>query len=261
MRHFHLFTLVLIRMSGLMAIGPVFGQSAIPANVRVMLVLVLSLLIVPILPSQAPLPRTELDYACAAAGELALGFALGLGVFTILSGLQIAGELIDQQAGTALAGVFDPQSGLASSPSSRILCLLGATVFLCMPPMNGHLLMVAALVETFQTMPPGGADVSSDAIELLRDLVHQSLVLGLQVAAPVLATMSLVALSMGFLGRTVPQMNVFIVGFPIRVLLTLLVLALTFTGASQVLVDLVPATIDQLRFALAGASSPLASDP
>lgn len=258
MRHFHLFTLVLIRMSGLMAIGPVFGQSVIPANARVMLVLVLSLLIVPTLPAHGsgvravPLSRTPLDYACAAAGELALGFALGLGVLTILSGLQVAGQLIDQQAGTALGGVFDPQSGFGSSPSSRILCLLGTTVFLCMPPIDGHLLMVAALVETFQTMPVGTAHVSPSAVELLRDLVHQSLVLGLQVAAPVLATMSLVALAMGFLGRTVSQMNLLVVGLPVRVLVTLVVLALTFTGASRALVEVVPATLDLLRFALAG---------
>lgn len=251
MRQFHLFALVLIRMGGLMAIGPVFGQSAIPANVRVMLVLVLSLVIVPTLPDQAtPLPRTTPDYAYAAAAELALGFALGLGVFTILSGLQIAGELIDQQAGTALGGVFDPQSGSGSSPSSRILTLLGATVFLCMPPINGHLLMVAALVETFHTLPVGAACVSPGIVELLRDLVHQSLVLGLQVATPVLATMSLIALTMGFLGRSIPQMNLLVVGFPIRLLVAFLVLALTFSGASRALVDAVPLTIDHLRSAL-----------
>ena len=110
--------------------------------------------------------------------------------------------------------------------------------------------MVAALVETFQTLPIGEATVSVSAVELLRDLVHQSLVLAVQVAAPLLATMSLVALAMGFLGHTVPQINVLVVGFPIRALTNLLVLSLSMSGVARAVVDVVPKVIDQIRQAL-----------
>lgn len=301
-RPFYVFTLVLIRMSGLMAIGPLFGQPVVPMNVRVLLVLAMSLLIVPTLQHQprhafhrldadgngslsrdevpeplldpferllarsahpargaltadeftpaAPLPRTLLDYARAAVGELALGFVLGLGVFTILAGLQLAGDLIDQQAGTSLGEALNPGFELSGSLSGRMLYVLGVTVFLCMEPINGHLMMVSALVETFQTLPVGGAYVPLSAIDLLRDLVHQSLVLGLQVAAPLLATMSLASLTIGFLGHTVPQTNLLVVGFPVRVLVALVVLALTFSGASRAVIDIVPVVIDKLRYAL-----------
>ena len=304
MRHFYAFTLVLIRMSGLMMIGPLFGQAFVPVNVRVLLVVTMSLLIVPTLGAQpqhafqrldldqnglltrdeipdqlvdeferllansagparesltaaeftlaAPLPKTLLDYAWAAVGELSLGFALGLGVFTILSGLQVAGDLIDQQSGTSLGEVFNPGFDLTGSLSGQTLYLVGVTVFLCMQPMNGHLLMVSALVETFQTFPVGAAYLPASTIDLLRDLVHQSLVLGLQVAAPLLATMSLVALTMGFLGHTVPQINVLVIGFPIRAVVAILIVALTFTGASQAVIDLVPVVIDKLRYTMTG---------
>jgi len=107
--------------------------------------------------------------------------------------------------------------------------------------------MISALVETFQTLPVGEAFVSVSAIDYLRDLVHLSLVLAVQVAAPMLAIMSLVALTMGFLGHTVPQINVLVVGFPIRALANMLILLLTFSGAARLVVDLVPTVIDNMR--------------
>jgi len=82
--------------------------------------------------------------------------------------------------------------------------------------------------------------------------VHQSLVLGVQVAAPLLAAMSLVALTMGFLGHSIPQINVLVIGFPIRVVVSLCVLAMSLSGAARALVDAVPTAIDALYHALAG---------
>jgi flagellar biosynthetic protein FliR len=301
-QNFYQFTLVLIRMSGLLAIGPFFGQPIVPANLRVLLVLVLSLLITPSLLQHSAvgfqrldtnvdgvLKRDELpaglhdrfdrvasaradagragitltefafapnvpssifDYAWIALGEFSLGLVLGLGVLVILSGLQLAGELIDQQTGIALGEVFNPGLDTTSSISGETLLLLGSTVLLLTEPLNGHLLMLSALVETFQTLPVGDAWVAAPAIEVLSSVVHQSLVLAVQVAAPVLATISLISLTMGFLGHTVPQINVLVVGFPVRALINTFVLALTLSGAGRLMVVAVPQVIDELRSAL-----------
>lgn len=303
MAQFHAFTLVLVRLSGLMTIGPLFGQSIVPANARVLLVLAMALLITPTLADQTSagfrkldadgdgrvarhevpeplldrydeafartgrpiddglsqreffrgvgLPRTVLEYAWTAIAEFALGLVLGLGVFIVLSGLQLAGEMIDQQTGIGLAEVFNPGMETSTSVTGQFLYLLGVTALLLIEPFGGHLLMVQALVETFQTLPAGEAFVSIGAIDLLRDLVHQSLVLAVQVAAPSLAAMSLVALVTGFLGHTVPQINVLVIGFPIRAIANLGVLALSLSGAARAAVDAVPAVIDALREALA----------
>jgi len=299
---FYQFTLVLIRMSGMMVIGPFFGQPVVPANLRVLLVLSLALLITPTLPrhsqvgfqrldanadgqltrdevhedmlprfdrlleerSRRPddglslhefafsrrMPTTLLQYAWIAIGEMSLGLVLGLGVLIFLSGLQLAGELIDQQTGIALGEVFNPGLDTTSSISGQAFLLLGTTLLLLLEPLNGHLLMVSAVVETFQTLPVGEAWASPSAIELLRDLVHQSLLLAVQVAAPVLATISLISLTMGFLGHSVPQVNVLVVGFPIRAMINLFVLALTLSGAAKIFIDAVPQVIDQLRAAI-----------
>ncbi len=297
MSQFVTFTLVMLRIAGLMTIGPLYGNRTIPMRAKALLAMTIAALLTPTLPyasivgigrldanadgwlerSEVPeplsdrfearltaagrstvgrlqlaewpappsLPENIADYAKIGATEFALGLALGLGVATLLSGLQFAGEMIDQQTGIALSEVFNPGfEELDGSVTGRFLFLFGTAVFLTMPPLDGHLLLMSAIVETFQTLPVAEATLGTPTIELLSELVHVSLVLALQVAAPVLATMSLVALSMGFLGHTVPQVNVFIIGFPIRAAVNLGVLALTFSGASGTIVETLATGID-----------------
>lgn len=307
MTNFYAFTLVLVRMSGLMVIGPLFGQRIVPGNIRILLVLAMAFVITPTLSSQSQsgfdrldenhdglltrdetpetlhprfdrlleragkkpgdalradefrfnvlqlkLPSTVLDYAWAAIGEFALGGVLGLGVLTILSGLQLAGELIDQQTGLSLGQLSNPGMDIHTSISGQFLFMFGITVLLIMKPINGHLLMVSSLMETFGTLPVGEAYVTSSTVELLQVLAHQSFVIGIKVAAPVLACMSLVTLTMGYLGRSVPQLNILVIGFPIRASVSLLILALTFSGTAALIVDAVPDAVDALRRSLTG---------
>jgi flagellar biosynthesis protein FliR len=301
---FYSFTLVVIRLSGLMIVGPIFGQAVVPANIRVMLILTMAFVITPALADHsrivfdkldanhdgfltrnevpesqranydrlresagdaaAPgltidsfrmplqLPRTLVEYAKTALGELGLGFALGLGMLTILSGLEIAGELIDHQTGLTLGQIANPTLSISGSATSQFLFLFGTTILLVMRPTGYHLAMLSALFETFRSLPLGEAFVTASAIDLLRDLVHQSFVLGLQVAAPLIAAMSLVALTMGFLGHSVPQIHVLVIGFPVRVSVSLAVLVASLSGIARHVTDVVPQVIDSLHQALLG---------
>ena len=302
---FYAFTLVLVRLSGLMIVGPIFGQRLVPGNLRVLMVVTLAFLIAPAVHDHSRLvfdtldsnrdgrltgeevpdafrgryeklrqaagkeetegltrsefqcvlrpPRTLLDYAQVAICELALGFSLGLGVFTILTGLILAGDLIDQQTGLSLGQIADPSLNVTCSVTGQFLFQFGVTVLLVMQPTGYHLTMISALVSTFQSLPVGEAFVSLSLIDLLRDLVHQSLILGVQVAAPLLASMSLVALTMGFLGHSVPQINVLVIGFPIRGAVSLMVLAASLSGITRTVVEVIPATIDALARAVGAA--------
>jgi flagellar biosynthesis protein FliR len=301
---FYGFTLVLIRLSGLMIVGPIFGQPLVPPSLRVMLVLTMAFVITPTLANHGRIvfdkldanhdgvvtrnevpdslveryeklreaagvaaadgltaadfrmtllpPRTILEYAWTGVGEFGLGFVMGLGVLTILSGLQIAGQIIDQQTGLSLGEIANPGLNITGSVTGQFLFLFATTVLLVMQPTGYHLTMLSALVETFRSIPLGEAFVTAQAVDLLRDLVHQSLVLGIQVAAPLLAAMSLVALTMGFLGHSVPQINVLVVGFPVRALMSLTVLMASLSGVARLVVDVVPRVIDALHHALAG---------
>lgn len=307
MQQFYAFTLVLVRMAGLMTIGPLFGQRLVPVNVRVLLVFAMAVLITPTLTyqtkrgfvrldanndgrltrdetpgqlqprfdrlleragkrpgealtraefefatTQLAIPPTFVDYAWVGAGEFALGLVLGLGVLIILSGLQLAGELIDQQTGLSLGEIANPGLEIRGSITGQFLFLFGTVLLLITEPLNGHLMLVGSLVETFQTLPVGEAAITESTVELLSTLVQQSLVLGVRVAAPLLAVMSLVALTMGFLGHTVPQLNVLVIGFPVRASVSLIVMGFVIAVAADQIVVALPETIDAIRSNLSG---------
>jgi len=302
---FYTFLLVLVRLSGLMVVGPVFGQAVVPANVRALLVVALAFLVTPLVQQQArlgfreldsnadgrltlaetppqlqprferlarragvepaqaaftvdefraavQLPRTLVELTVQLVQELGLGFVLGLGVLTLLSGLQLAGQIIDQQTGMVLGEIFNPGLELDGTLSGQFLYWFGLTAFLVTTPLNGHLLIVSALLDTFRTLPPGEAFLLLSTWELLRALVHDSFVLAIQVAAPVLAAMSLVALAMGFLSHTVPQINILVIGFAVRAMLSLLVLAAALAGVGYEVADRVAAGVDLIRTTLTG---------
>ncbi|WLD15540.1 flagellar biosynthetic protein FliR [Planctellipticum variicoloris] len=293
---FHTFILVLLRLSGLLFLGPIFGQSTIPPNVRILIIMMLAMIITPTLNSQArrgferldengdgrlvreevppgleprfdtlqqaahlspdiglapeeyhvrPVwPTSWFELAWVAAGEISFGLMLGLGVTAILSGLQIAGQLIDQQSGFGLGEVFNPDLQTSGSITGQMLYMLGTAVFLMLDSVGGHLQMVRIMVETFQTFPPGTAFVSHSSIDLLRELVRQSLVIGVRIAAPVMVLMSLIDLTVGFLSHTVPQINVQTVGFALRAMLSFLFLAATLGGLGESVWDFLPETLD-----------------
>jgi flagellar biosynthetic protein FliR len=196
-----------------------------------------------------PVPRTPLDFAWLALVEFAVGAALGLGVLAVLSGLQMAGNLIDQQVGVSLGEVFNPEFEINASLSGQLLHQLGLVVFLII---GGHLLMVSALVDTFTALPVGYAWVSPPAVDVLRDLVFQSLVVAVRVSAPIMAVMAVVGLAMGILGHTIPQINILVLGFPVRTLTGLVVLGLALGGVAQVMAGALSEAISRLREVLIG---------
>lgn len=196
-----------------------------------------------------PYPNSVADLAWLLTAEFGLGLALGLGVLTIMSGLQLAGNIIDSQLGVSLGEVFNPEFEVPTSFSSDLLYLVGTVILL---GLGGHVLMIKTLAETFRTLPVGYAFISPPALDLLRDLVHQSLALALQVAAPVLATLTIVGLAMGYLGHTIPQVNVLTMGFPIRTLVGLLVFLLALVNMGDRIATAIPQVIDQLRQSLMG---------
>lgn len=296
---FHLFLLVLMRMTGLMIIGPIFGHAGIPVNVRVLLAFTVSLMMTPLLHSQqdrgflkldankngylervevpenliprferqlieadksedqgleadefrsAPaIPSTIFNLLWVISSEIFIGMALGLGVATVLGSVQLAGEIFDQQAGIALSEIFNPASNSSSSATGQTLYMLAVVLFLVMEPISGHLIMMSALLDTFEFLPVGEAFIANSTIELLSLLVKDSLIIAMQIAAPILATMSLVSIAMGFLGYTVPQINVLVLGFPIRAMLSVFLITFAVSGVGRIAVDVIPEAMMRLQ--------------
>lgn len=305
---FSWFLLVVVRLSGLMILGPIFGQSLLPLNVRAMLTLALAVVVTPALATQwqrgfdrwdlngdqwltvdeVPagwVPRFEqvqqvvhldrerglsraeyvqwmrpqvptdiLNYLIVAAGELSLGLLLGLGVMIVMGGLQLAGQIIDQQAGFSLGEIVNPDLDSTGSATGQALSYLGMTMFVVLEPLGGHLTMLRTLLQTFETLPLGEAWVAHSTMELVGSLIQESLAVGLRVAAPMLVMMTLIDLTLGFLGHSVPQVNIQAIGFATRASLCLVILVVLLSDVPGIVLTSFPQALEDLRTAILNPS-------
>ncbi len=225
---FLIFALILTRISGLVVTAPIFGDRAVPPRVRVLLAVGLAFLITPTQIDTVILePANLLDFAMLAGGELLVGLTLGLGVMLLFSGAQLAGQLISHLSGMALADVFQP--GLDSSIPiySQLLYLMSLTIFVLI---DGHRMVMTGLMSAFAAVPPGSAGMPLSATEAFTELLTQSFIVGIRTAAPITVAQLLGTLVLGLISRTLPQLNVLVMGFGINALVTLSLVMFTLGG-------------------------------
>jgi flagellar biosynthetic protein FliR len=217
--HLLKFVLVLTRLSGLLVLSPIWSQPAIPMRVRAFLAIGLAMIITPLAAAGEPITcRTLLDLAALASRELAVGLCLGLAVMLYFSGLQLAGQVMGQMSGMSLTDVVDPTYGSGVPVFSRLLQLLMLALFLII---GGHRAVLGALLGTFERMPPGQVRWSASWLDGLVQIIQNSFVLGLQLAAPIMVALMLSILIMGLISRTLPQLNILAVGFSVNALVML----------------------------------------
>jgi len=257
--------LVAARIAGLVFVLPGWQSGVFPVRLRLAGVLVVTWLVLPVVAGREVVMSglSDLEGSGLAARvliESAIGGVLGLGVVAIMAGLRGAGEIIDRQTGWGLAGVLDP-SGAGGGPGTTVVTWTAVAALLVMAPINGHLLLVDSLLGTFDAISPGGIDAAGgvalapSAGDLVVRLVHQSLVLTVQVAAPVLAVMLLVSVVIGMVGRALPETNVLVMAMPARVLVGVLLLGVVVTGMGRVMTDAVPGVLDEVRSTLVKATA------
>ncbi len=226
---FLLFTLVFTRVSGLAMTAPIFGAKDAPARVRALFAFAIALLI---LPTQWDVvfahPGTTLNYLVYLAAELLVGLCLGLGMVILFSGIQVAGELIGRLGGLMMANVFDPTMDAEVPLFSRLLFLMALAVFVCI---GGHRMVMAALLDTFTALPPGGGSIPSTLADAFVTLVAQSFMLGIRAAMPLVVALLLSTLVLGLISRTLPQLNILMVGFGMNAMLTFAILGATLGTA------------------------------
>jgi flagellar biosynthetic protein FliR len=199
-------------------------------RVRALLALALALLI---MPSQwnttVSYPGTTLNYLVIIGGELVVGVCLGLGITFLIYGMELAGELIGFVGGLMLAETYDPSMESNTPIISRLLWLVSVAIFVCI---GGHRLVMAGLLDTFQTIPAGGGVFSDSIADAFMTILIQSFSLGIRAAAPATIALLLATLVLGLISRTVPQLNVLVLGFGLNALLIFGGLALTLGGVA-----------------------------
>lgn len=242
LNHLPAWLLVMFRITGIFVIAPLFGSRTIPARIRVMMAAGLSLCIYPMLlssdrPSAAmmsPLLEQGLSLwtlAPAVALELTIGAVIGYGASLPLIGMQLAGHINDQQLGIGLGGIINPELNDEGGIVSEFFFIAAMMVFVIV---GGHRVILATLVGSFQSVPLGGMRPDGAMLDLGVGLVTSMYELAIRVSAPLLCLIFLETVALGFIARTVPQLNILNVGFPLRLMIGFALLALSVGSLVQV---------------------------
>jgi flagellar biosynthesis protein FliR len=213
--------LVLVRMSGLLAVFPGLGQETMPIQLRVALALLLAIVIAPVIPRPSALPLGVMDLAELILTEFAAGLLMGLLVAWIYDAVAFAGQLMDTQMGFAFVQLVDPASSQPASVSGALL-LQVTLVFIFISGL--HHQMILALVESYRILPIGKA--LPDHTGLVVALMGQMLVRGLQLAFPILITAFFVDVLEGVAAKIMPQLQLIQLSFPIKIAVGVTMLAL-----------------------------------
>jgi flagellar biosynthetic protein FliR len=225
--------MVSARASGLMISAPFWGARVVPALVRIVVAVALSVAVYPLVksaPVSAALPAQPLlGFVLLSLGaELLIGLAMGWAAQILFAGLRLAGQQIDLKIGLSISSIIDPQEGTQVAVFSAFIELLGALVFFAV---NGHHLMIEALFSSYLLFPPGAG-----VLRIAPALVSSAgaiFAIALQVSAPVVVGLMLSNIILGIVNRSIPQMNVFIVGQPLQLFLGLLLLIFALPSLTE----------------------------
>ena len=252
--HLPAWILVMFRLSGMFIFAPIFGSKVVFARLKIFLVLGLSFCIYPILLTPGsdslamimPVISEGLSLwtlVGVVAMELLIGLVIGYGASLPLIGMQIGGRVVDQQMGLGLAGVLNPEFNEQTGVVSQFYFILALTVFVIL---GGHRVLVASLVGSFSTIPLGGYYADGHMLDLILGLLATIFDLALRVAAPLLCLIFLETIALGFIARTVPQMNILSIGFALRIMVGVFLLIGAIGVENGVYVQTMWHTLDQI---------------
>jgi len=220
------FILVLARVGGTLSVAPVFGSRVVPPGVKAALALALAVVFVPIVPRPAPSP-SGLELLPSAAGEAAVGLAMGFAASLLFAGVQMGGAIVDQELGLSLASALDPAGGEPVALVAQFKLLMAGAAYVLV---DGHHLLLSALADSYRAVPlrglafPAGADAAVAAI-------GAGLFAGaVKVAAPALVAVFAATLALALVARAMPAMGAVVSALPARLAIGLAVLAAA-TGA------------------------------
>ncbi|MCK5526502.1 MAG: flagellar type III secretion system protein FliR [Candidatus Latescibacteria bacterium] len=223
---FQIYLLAVVRIGGLIVAAPPFSYRNIPAHIKVGLTLILGLIVLPMLKvDPATMPKEAVSYLVLLTRETIVGLLMGYVLLLFFIGVQFSGQLVGMQMGFGIVNVLDPMSSTQISIIGEFQYLIAMLLFLAV---RGHHLLIQALVQTFEWIPVGGVRLPPSLAEGLIRISAQVFVTAIKLGAPMIVTLFLTSVALGIVARTVPQMNVFIVGFPVKIAIGLLMLGISF---------------------------------
>lgn len=223
---FMLLWLVVGRVAGILFVAPFFGSRYFPAQVKIGLAVAISLILLPIVNHNLSFNPEEIyftTYISFVVKEVVIGLAIGFLAGMLFSAIYMAGQLIDVEMGFGLVNVFDPQYGQSVPLIGNFLYMLSLVLLVAL---NGHHLLLRALMESYLRLPVGMAAWDGGVASIALEAFAWMFVTAVKLSIPIVAALFLTTISLGILGRTMPQLNVFVVGIPLKIMIGLILLLL-----------------------------------
>jgi len=240
--------MVFMRISGFVFAAPVFGSRLVPVLVKVWFSLFFAFALVPIVSLEGGLPSFGSPaYFILAAREVLLGLLIGFISTFFVYGVEFAGHVLGLQMGFAASTLFDPFSNTEVSVIGRFQGLLAITLFL---GMNGHHILLSSLAASYQILAPSAKSLAASGAKELIYATSNVFMVAVRISIPVLSALFMVEVGLALLAKTVPQMNIFVVGFPLKIAVGLTVLGFSIPYFAYILAKTILGTNADLRSVL-----------
>lgn len=221
---------VFLRLTGFMMSAPMLANVLVPVRIRVILLVALTVLLAPLAAAQAVPMAVDGRSLFAAANEILLGIGIGITVQIAVEALSFAGTLTALSMGLGFATLVDPMHRGDEPVVGQFYQVLAILMYLSV---DGHLVLIGALADSFRWMPAGMASLGRESFWTLGTLGARLFASGLLIALPAVVALLIVNLALGVMSRAAPQLNLYAVGFPITVMFGLVVLVQALPAIRQ----------------------------
>lgn len=210
------FLFVFVRVGIIFALIPFFSAEVIARRITAIIAFFLSLVLVPVVPAVgiAMESLNVITLTVLLLHELLIGLGLGLAVNVIFAGVQIAGELAGFQMGFAIVNIVDPMTGVDAPVTSNLLYIVAFLLFLSF---GGHHMLIKALVDSYYIIPVEAGFPDQKYLLAVLSYGTRMFLIGVKMAAPAIGVLLLLNISFALTARAIPQMNVFLMSFPLTI--------------------------------------------
>jgi len=243
------FIFTFLRVSAIIVMVPAFGEQSVPAQVKGGLALIIAIILFPLLRYNPPaiVSTDTVALILGMAGEIMIGVVIGFAARCIFAGVQSAGELTGFQMGFSMAYVLDPMTSTQVSVLAEFQYIFAMLIFLIV---DAHHLFLSALVESFRIIPPLGFTFSGSLMQVLFVMSKNVFIIALKLSAPIVAVMIFTNIGLGVVARTVPQINIFVVGFPLQIAVGFIFLGLTAPLFAKIMAAMFGNIMGEIRLVL-----------
>lgn len=217
----------LVRIAALVMAAPVINSRNIPSKVKLGIALVLTMVIAPTIPPVPAVDPISGEAIMITLQQVLIGVAMGLSLQVVYAMVVIGGQVIAYQMGLGFSQMVDPQTGLQVPVVSQFYIIVLTLVYFAI---NGHLVLIEVLADSFKTLPIANAGIGSDGIWSIITWSSQMYIGGVKMALPAIAAILLVNFTFGVVTRSAPQFNIFSIGFPITMIMGFFIMMVTFSG-------------------------------